>query len=104
MLTLGLLLLLTTVSAQCYCRLSGQVETSQHCDFGLGFGPCGIPSSTGVDTCCYPGDTCTAHGFCYFRITISGTSGYYLGGCTDPTFRDPACPRQCSKFYMKKSG
>lgn len=49
--------------------------------------------------CCNPTDTCGTDGFCYFtHAQDSPVTGYYLGGCTDPEFRDPVCSQHCTSY------
>ena len=102
MFVVGLFLLLACLSRcalasslRCYCKSQNAIHAT--CDK---LTPCGMPSSTGFVQCCSNGDTCGADGFCHFTQPLNGSSGYYLGGCTDPTFRDSSCPQQCSKFYQ----
>lgn len=75
-------------------------------DSGINF--CGGPNypcssdTSSVQQCCLNGDTCLSNGFCFFtHPTQTRTSGYYLGGCTDPNFQDPRCPQQCSKLVSR---
>ena len=59
--------------------------------------PCS--NSTSTVQCCNPSDTCGADGFCYFTHALaSAVTGYYLGGCTDPDFEDPACSQHCTGY------
>jgi hypothetical protein len=36
------------------------------------------------------GDVCGKDSICHLSKPIANTSCYYLGGCTDPTYKDPA--------------
>ena len=82
------------VFATCYCANEGGIDVC-----GSGSSPCpGIESASGVSLCCVPGDICGADSICHFNHAIAFTSGYYLGGCTDPTFTDPICAQQCCEF------
>lgn len=96
-------------SNECYRRAYDVIQSSDVSD------PCGTASvglfnpNTGVEGCCVAGDTCGANGVCKRNTTIDNTSGYYLGGCTDPTYQDPACPRLCNVAgndvtYQQSSG
>jgi hypothetical protein len=79
--------------AGCYCKNVGEVVTC-----GAGSAPCpSIQSDAGIHLCCVPGDTCGADSLCHFTHANKLTSGFYLGGCTDPTFQDPLCAGQCGK-------
>lgn len=62
--------------------------------------PCNSPSSTGFVSCCFEGHLCGLDGFCHFSSMLVGTSGYYLGGCTDPTYNDPSCVSQCGRPFI----
>ncbi|KFY53720.1 hypothetical protein V497_08286 [Pseudogymnoascus sp. VKM F-4516 (FW-969)] len=65
---------------------------------GMDSSPCsGSKSDSGVSLCCVPGDTCGADSICHFTRRVENASGFYLGGCTDPTFQDPLCAGQCSE-------
>jgi hypothetical protein len=59
---------------------------------------CGYGSSvdSGAQLCCVAGDVCGKDSICHFSKPITNTSGYYLGGCTDPNYRDPVCQNHCS--------
>ena len=50
----------------------------------------------GASACCYANDLCFKSGACY--QDWSGVM--YRQGCTDPTFRDPACPKMCLRDGM----
>lgn len=55
-------------------------------------------SSNSFTQCCNPTDTCGTNGFCHFtHAQDAPVTGYYLGGCTDPSFEDPiACAQRCT--------
>lgn len=57
--------------------------------------PCG-GSNGEIAFTCINGDLCTEASICHSTRPVQGTSGYYIGGCTDPTFPAPACSQQCS--------
>ena len=80
-------------SSQCYCMDTGDVNTC-----GVAQRPCGGNDGSSFQTCCAAEDTCLKDSFCQFRVTLQGASGYYLGGCTDKTFKDPVCNLKCSKL------
>jgi hypothetical protein len=66
----------------------------------------------GVQSCCNPGDFCLSNTTCFTPIAktgggiLTGTGvsydlwpyNYYTAGCTDPTYSDPKCSRQCCTF------
>lgn len=82
------------IFATCYCENAGQIV-----ECGMDSSPCsGSKSDSGVSLCCVPGDTCGADSICHFTRRVEDASGFYLGGCTDPTFQDPLCAGQCCKF------
>ena len=105
MLTSRLLLFLVTILStttaqsrdQCHCEAKSTLFV---CPLAV---PCGAPNVAGFVACCVRGDVCGADGFCHFTHPQSGTSGYYLASCTDPTYRDSSCPTRCSKFNMYPS-
>lgn len=47
--------------------------------------------------CCADGDTCLTNGLCKYNPStpVRNFNTYWRIGCTDPTYQDPACPRQC---------
>ncbi|TID25718.1 hypothetical protein E2P81_ATG03508 [Venturia nashicola] len=51
---------------------------------------------SGIVPCCASTDTCLAHGLCHYTHSKSGGSGYYVAGCTDPTYNAKNCPRLCT--------
>ena len=72
---------------------------------GAGSQPCGTKepgfhnSTSGVQLCCVAGDACGANSVCKFyhseAFRSGDGSGFYLGGCTDHTFKDPLCRNDC---------
>lgn len=93
--TLTILLLLltqqTTASRQCYNHQGAKLDAA--------YTPCNTNSTHSGCCAAYkpngePLDVCLDSGLCM------GASGTKLGvlaqvGCTDPTWRDPACPQLC---------
>ena len=62
--------------------------------------PCGNSDITGASaqSCCNAEDYCMEDSICHYtRGGVTNGTGYYMAGCTDPTWKDPACPKQCSK-------
>ena len=55
--------------------------------------PCNT-ATTGHSTCCHPGATCYSNGVCKF-VLPRGNLDWLRVGCTDPTWEDPACLKQC---------
>lgn len=61
--------------------------------------PCGDTGST-IQLCCGIGDVCLSDSICQSKHPRDNTSGYYIGGCTDPTTSDPVCSLHCSKSSL----
>ncbi|MCJ1327653.1 hypothetical protein MMC10_004324 [Thelotrema lepadinum] len=74
----------------CYAKNSNTVHTASNAF------PCGNDTSI-IQPCCADGHVCDVDSFCHFTGPSSQLSGFYLAGCTDPTFKDPKCTQQCSK-------
>jgi len=81
------------VPAGCYVEHSGFIQSSSQT-------PCG-DTSAGLQLCCQGGDICLESSICHFSHPLAKTSGYYIGGCTDPSFTDPSCARQCCKLIWR---
>jgi hypothetical protein len=47
--------------------------------------------------CCASGDTCLTNGLCKYNppTPVHNFNTYWRIGCTDPTYQDPSCPKQC---------
>ncbi|KAF2722013.1 hypothetical protein K431DRAFT_345977 [Polychaeton citri CBS 116435] len=63
--------------------------------------PCGSvnsdsSNSTQAQACCYAGHD---YSICHYDHHVEGGTGYYMAGCTDPTWQDPACATQCTSEY-----
>ena len=56
---------------------------------------CG-PSTSGAQFCCDSSDSCREDSICHYNHPLVGGSGYYVGGCTDPSFPEP-CSKSCCK-------
>ncbi|MCJ1472510.1 hypothetical protein MMC13_001158 [Lambiella insularis] len=62
---------------------------------------CGPSADIGVGACCAAGDTCGDDLICYYTHPIMGGSGYYVAGCTDPTFSNQSiCSPHCSDLAL----
>lgn len=62
--------------------------------------PCGNSSISGASaqSCCNAEDYCMDDSICHYtRGGVTNGTGYYMSGCTDPTWKDPACPKQCGR-------
>ncbi|KAI1498866.1 hypothetical protein F5X99DRAFT_411692 [Biscogniauxia marginata] len=69
----------------CYF-LDGSVSTwSYRCDNG----------TSGHSACCQPGATCWSNGVCQY--VDEGVQDWLRVGCTDKTWKDPACLDQCQE-------
>lgn len=88
------------VAPTCYVNTLSKIRNNTD------FEPCGGSSDAGA-FCCHKDDICLENSICHFTSTqiVQGTSGYYVGGCTDKTFNDPACSRSCSEStpYIPRS-
>ncbi|KAK7185948.1 hypothetical protein PSPO01_08198 [Paraphaeosphaeria sporulosa] len=47
--------------------------------------------------CCASGDTCLTNGLCKYNspTPVRNFNTYWRIGCTDPTYQDSSCPKQC---------
>lgn len=93
--SLSILPFLSVVASTCYC-----VRDSVVFDCSSTESACGGASSvdSGAQLCCVNGDQCGKDSICHFTKSIPNTSGYYLGGCTHPTYQDQVCQRHCSQY------
>jgi hypothetical protein len=68
----------------CYSSAGNKLDSS--------FIPCGN-DAFGHQTCCGAGDNCMADNAC-FGVHGSGYGSFltYMGGCTDPEYKDASCP------------
>ncbi|MCJ1326331.1 hypothetical protein MMC10_002995 [Thelotrema lepadinum] len=76
-------------------------ETNDINDISNVDSPCAtLPSNSSLFVpCCTNGDQCLQYGLaaiCHYTHALTGGSGYYAGGCTDPTFKDASCDRECA--------
>jgi hypothetical protein len=94
---LSILPYVSLVTSNCYCVRDGQVIDCSGTETA-----CSTPSSvdSGAQLCCVTGDQCGKDSICHFTKQIANTSGYYLGGCTDPTYKDPVCQQHCSQYHI----
>ncbi|KAK4459458.1 hypothetical protein QBC42DRAFT_311614 [Cladorrhinum samala] len=82
------------ISLQCY-HVSGNIVKDTNVV------PCD-PSATGKTgshtSCCNKGtgDQCTSTGLCLATNAKKPDDLFWINGCTDPTWRDPACPQYCN--------
>ena len=88
----------------CYCP---NADNTAYNVCGAGSSPCGTDrpgyfnQTSGVQLCCAvdSGDECGANSICKYNHSApghpEGGSGFYFGGCTDPTFKDPLCRTDC---------
>ena len=71
--------------AQCYFLNGAPSLNSYRCD----------NSTAGHSTCCQAGAVCYSNGVC--KVMNEGIQDWQRVGCTDPTWKDPACLDQCQK-------
>ena len=78
------------MSLKCYAVASGAIYENTQAS------QCGYPNaSTPYVNCCWKPDFCMSNDICHYTHAQIDGSGYYLAGCTDPTWKDPSCPPQC---------
>lgn len=53
--------------------------------------------------CCDEGDAGLDYSICQYTESIPGGSGYYVAGCTDPSFNASICSNNCSKSLNLKT-
>ncbi|MCJ1470224.1 hypothetical protein MMC07_008869 [Pseudocyphellaria aurata] len=56
--------------------------------------PCGATGSA-VQLCCWEEDVCLSDSICYSTHPSLNATGYYIGGCSDSSYSDPACSQHC---------
>ncbi|KAF2679813.1 hypothetical protein K458DRAFT_407909 [Lentithecium fluviatile CBS 122367] len=93
-------------SPSCYA-LSG--AKSPFSDDTVQYTPCNHTalSDDQHSPCCAPGDLCLSNGLCKYNNpdpTTAPFNEYWRIGCTDPTYQDPACPKQCADVGGKNPG
>ena len=89
---------LTSAELTCYCKNSVK-GINEACGGAV---PC-YHAATGTQQCCIGDNECGDNGFCRAASLGPKLSGIYMGGCTDPDFKPPACAQQCSasKFIFR---
>lgn len=55
-------------------------------------------SDGGAQLCCKKGDRCGDDSICHTDDIASGLSSWYVGGCSDGSYEDPVCRKDCSKL------
>lgn len=54
----------------------------------------------GAELCCLIGGTCGPDSICHTTGTaIDDDDGWYVGGCTDPSYSDAICRTSCGKLH-----
>ena len=97
--TLPILFLLLAIgrvsgALQCY-TVDGKASTDTTivaCDSS-------VTGQTGSHTSCCnkaTGDACLSTGLCLGTAAKTADALLWINGCTDPTWRDPACPQYCN--------
>lgn len=76
--------LTATAPTKCYHIDGSLAVTAYRCD----------NSTTGQSTCCEVGAVCYSNGVC--QQSNNGVQDYLRVGCTDSTWKDPACLDQCA--------
>ena len=84
-------------SAVCYQRSKGIIQVVSNNHYACNNTQI---SDAGHRLCCFTGDDCGKESICHYTHPADGGSGYYVGGCTDPTYKDPICSQRCSKLSI----
>ena len=98
----ALLLSAVSVSAdskhQCYWRRNDQVVIKDN----LGWFQCNNTEKTtgGAQLCCKNGDRCGDDSICHTDKIDGSNSAFYVGGCSDGTYNDPICRKECCKLEL----
>ncbi|MGI4816231.1 MAG: hypothetical protein ACRYGG_23255, partial [Janthinobacterium lividum] len=61
----------------------------------------GHANAEDIQSCCMVGSKYLSHNICLSPTAPAGQTGYYMAGCTDPTFKNPACSPQCCMYTPK---
>lgn len=81
------------MSYQCYANNGSLYENT-----AATYVPCNLTAveNGGHSSCCNINDLCMTNGLCMeAQNEKKGANHYWRNGCTDPTFKDPACPNFC---------
>ncbi|PVI02804.1 hypothetical protein DM02DRAFT_279088 [Periconia macrospinosa] len=88
-------------SPTCY-TLNGQKAPSSN----LSYIPCNTTAiaNNQHSSCCASTDLCLSNGLCKYNApaNVRPFNEYWRVGCTDPTYKDPACPKQCANVPSEK--
>ncbi|KAH8676501.1 hypothetical protein BGZ60DRAFT_525947 [Tricladium varicosporioides] len=76
-----------------------KTDNTKHSSLG---GPSGVitPNSNYI-SCCAISDTCVGNGICHYthpKPLQGSVTGYYVGGCNDPSLSPSNCNMHCSSF------
>lgn len=52
-------------------------------------------TDTEFSPCCFSSAAYIEDNVCYQAVPATGSAGYYMALCTDPTYKDPSCPQAC---------
>lgn len=81
------------MSYQCYANNGSLYENTP-----ATYVPCNLTAveNGAHSSCCNVNDLCMTNGLCMeAQNEKKGANHYWRNGCTDPTFKDPACPNFC---------
>ncbi|KAF2442784.1 hypothetical protein P171DRAFT_486764 [Karstenula rhodostoma CBS 690.94] len=81
------------MAAECYAN-NGSLYTNSKAIYV----PCNITAIENGEhsSCCAIGDLCMTNGLCMEQANeAKGANHYWRNGCTDKTWKDPACPNYC---------
>lgn len=85
--------------AHCWWKIQNRI-ISMETFAGVAPFYCDGKSVSNFQNCCTEGDTCEEGSICHFMHQSYQGSGYYIAGCSDPTYMDPICSPQCSKLLL----
>ncbi|CAI6331971.1 unnamed protein product [Periconia digitata] len=87
----------SSTSTSCY-TLNKQKAPSD----SLSYIPCNATAIANGEhsVCCASNDLCLENGLCKYNAGADARpfNEYWRIGCTDPTYKDPSCPQQCSNI------
>ena len=91
-----LLAALVTADNTCYLRTDGEINKQNSKWFTCEDDP---REGTSSSVCCMTGSTCGPDSLCRWDVENSDLDKgkFFVGGCTDKNYNDPACRKECSE-------
>ncbi|KAF2228653.1 hypothetical protein EV356DRAFT_571718 [Viridothelium virens] len=80
-------------SINCFQHVNGSI-LNESAFAGMNIPCMPLKNTHTVSLCCREGHTCYSNQFCGFQPTVPGESGWYIAGCTDPSWGS-GCPSNC---------